>query len=270
MKKFFCLFFSLLVTFSFCVPAFANDSFVAEPAVPYYFEESTAYGRNALSIVDNLETRAALEKKMLEEDLILLGVATKRVYVSEETNALGQKVSRLMTPAEVNNLKSTTQNPATATEGTLTITLSSYTNSRYQTIVDGRADWAYTSSVDGETTPAALADTLSIEWGGNESLVAVSCSCSGLYYNNIKLSTRCSYANSYGGYSWEFDEKDSTNGNAKYIWGTVVLGLASGSLQNRQTSATLIYNHTYLVNNGVTSNYPDDWSISVEVDGITY
>lgn len=38
------------MTLSFCVPAFANDSFVAEPAVPYYFEESTAYGRNALSI----------------------------------------------------------------------------------------------------------------------------------------------------------------------------------------------------------------------------
>lgn len=146
------------MTLSFCVPAFANDSFVAEPAVPYYFEESTAYGRN----------------------------------------------------------------------------------------------------------------TLSIEWGGNEALVADSYSCSGRYYNDIGIPIRCSYANRYGGYSWEFDEKDSTNGNAKYIWGTVVLGLASGSLQNRQTNATLVYNHTYLVNNSVTSNYPDDWSISVEVDGITY
>lgn len=295
MKKVVSLFFAILMMVSLTTAAFAEVFVGEETMSDYYVEEMVAYGADAISAVDEAEIKAKIETRLQNEDLTLIGVATKSVYVTEGYNADGVYESRFMTKEEVQGLqakKASSNGMArnlgedSETDGRLTITISAYTNNaRYQTIVYGDAVWSSSNlPFDPSQDPSSGEDYMQLSWGGgNEYLVADSYSCSGQYMDGTRFYPARAYSAPYAGYCWRFNEVRPENYSpATSISGMVTLGLTYGynNMQGRQTYAQFNYIHTYASTESSVvisvppalqiSNCESQWPLSVALSGIPY
>ena len=251
------LFLALLMCFSLCIPAWA--ALPSEDAVmtdEIYVESASAYGANALNIIQDAGVRQKLLKQMDDMQLELVQVSTKSVYVEEGYDEDGEFSSRILTKAEVERLQSAdallaggvensvNKSEDTASRGKLTISLTFLRDARYNYVLTGEASWSPGSGT-AATTPFPGDDFMAIRWGGdNEYLKAHTDAFMGMYNDKSRIPGYRCLSNSYSGYCWSFDEQSGSK-IMDSATAMVMMRTTYPESQNRETGATFIYVHTY-------------------------
>lgn len=291
------LFLALLMCFSLCVPAWAAlPSEDAAMTDEIYVESASAYGANALNIIEDAGVRQKLLKQMDDMQLELVQVATKSVYVEEGYGEDGEFSSRILTKAEVERLQSAdallaggvgssvNKSEDTASRGKLTISLTFLRDARYNYVLTGEASWSpgYDTAA---TTPFLGDDFMAIRWGGdNEYLKAHTDAFMGMYNDKSRITGYKCVSDAYSGYCWSFEEKSGSK-TMDSATAMVMMRTTYPESQNRETGATFTYVHTYeelsvsaSVNFGggnytgglTVTGCSKQWQLAVSVDTIKF
>lgn len=243
-----------------------------------YTESTHGTGPSALLSVSDDGVRAEIEEYLAENDLRVISISTKSIYLKTEMLADGTVNRVPMTEAEVNAYKASVNhevaplfidNPEPKENGKLTITLIVSADARYQVRIDTRATWEKSTLFgDNKYQPSGEDDTYTVTWGKTDYLVARSGSCAVEYRDGQTAVPRKNLGGEQGTYSWSFAERTSSGVDAKKIYSTIVLAPHT-TYQGGTTWCEFTYVHTYLKNNGSTATRLK-WPLSVSADGLPY
>ncbi len=266
---FLCL--TLLCPIFSCVSA-AKPAQLSEPVVAC----ASMTGEHALELIDVPEVLDRVEAHRFDHELV--GVSKQQVYLDTLS---GRTVAN---PASIFVGDDEAIYPSGSP--TFSLYLVVYRDSSYNYYVYGTADWDSNVSLGGSTGPASGFDHIGVGWGSNELVKeGTSDSCIGAYRNGEELGGTKEHSNSYGGFSWFFnDRQDRSGSGAEYIDCYVKLTQVHSGISGGATSIRLSYVHTYTTNS-VTVNFlsgPDGlptysvsgteqyWNTEVDVSGILY
>ena len=226
-----------------------------------YFEESTARGSNALSIIQNNEMFDYFDAFRQESSFVeVYAVASKAVYINETLDGNGNVAdSRLMTRNEVAGLKQEL-NRGLVLVGSdyppkykkLTCYLVVYKDNYYDSYdVYTNATWEpFGLYFPGESSPADKG-YMAITWGGNgEAFACLTKSFYGTYQNGNNMSSySLAKSDVYNGYCWQFNE--TTGGlfasPMDYANAYVSLGKKYFAYEGKVTNVVYTYVHTWAV-----------------------
>ncbi|MCL2474978.1 MAG: hypothetical protein FWF37_02460 [Chloroflexi bacterium] len=258
-----------------------------------YYEESKAWGPNALNTIQNAEMFDYFSAFQQERSSVqIYAVATKAVYVDETYDDNGNITdSHQMTKNEVSKFQKElsrgwvyvgSKYPPKKTK--LTCYLVVYQESTDNSyIVLTNATWdSLGLYIPGESTPADRG-YMAITWGGNdEAFTASSTYIAGKYQNNSTMSFYLTKSNIYGGYCWDFKETSGglLNSPMGYADAHATLVKKYSAYENKLANVVFTYIHTWTsftptinfsMAGGISfSGSGKWWPLEMDVGGLLY
>lgn len=276
MKKIVGCFFCMCMAVLMAVPAHAFEILPIAAENSTYEEVVSGIGSDAILSISDKTVREEVEMYLAENELTLVAISAKSIYVKQKTLADGSAFAVPMTEAEVSQMQANDTitpyaivNPEAKEYGKLTITLIVSADARHQVIINTRASWGE-SKLFGDTKFQASGDddTYTVTWGENEHLKARTASCSGKYRNGQTIQIYNTANGEKGTYSWHFREQKGGS-EAEKVYSTITLAPAATPI-GRTTWCEFTYVHTYLRSGDISGFYNLEWSLSIAASGLPY
>lgn len=312
-KKFVSMFLALVMCLTLAAPVWAiedlpviGEDVNAESEI--YCEENNVWGSEALYIINDDEVFDYFEGIRTTNELEVVGVAEKSVYVSETIDKDQNIVdSHLMSADEVSIYKAEKTNEGLSYQSTdievgndtdsiynLTIYLVVYKDRNYNYSAYGTASWKNVFEIiigNGEKNPAQGLDFMALTWGGSGELELQNSSFTGKYrITGDEIEDSKAKSDSYAGYCWQFEETEQflPFGSEYYMEEatcSVDLSKTYSKYLAKKTNIIFTYIHTYEDHTGSVSftvgasglaggislsGSSKSWQLEVDVTGLWY